>query len=186
MMRTTGALLTAMLLLSACGKQAGTGNEGNEAGLDYAQQVSADVLPADMAKLPMKEFMGHVMQFGGDSIWKWQGFVTDATGEHALSPKNDKEWLEAESGALTLAELTNILLLPGRRIDDPEWDKAVARVRDVALRSAEAAKNKDYDKFFEIGGELDGACESCHIKFVPNFQAPPELKITTPPPGAAK
>ncbi|MBO9575414.1 MAG: hypothetical protein J7494_06745 [Sphingobium sp.] len=182
-MRATVALVTAALLLSACGKGQQAANESGDAALNYSQQVSADSLPADAVKIPMKEFMGHVMQFGGDSIWKWQGFITDSTGEHALQPKNEKEWTEAESGALTLAEITNILMLPGRRIDDPAWDKAVAGVRDVALRAAEAAKNKNYDKFFEIGGELDAACEACHVKFVPNYQAPPELKVNTPPPA---
>lgn len=182
-MRATVALMTAALLLSACGKKTEQAANGSGEALNYSQQASADSLPADAVKMPMKEFMGHVMQYGGDSIWKWQGFITDSTGEHALAPKDEKEWTEAESGAMALAELTNILLLPGRRIDDPDWDKAVAGVRDVALRAAEAAKNKNYDKFFEIGGELDGACEACHVKFVPNYQAPPEVKINTPPPG---
>jgi len=172
-MRKVGPFLIATLLLAACSPAP----EGNDA--DDRGEASA---AADPVKLPMKEFMAHVMQFAGDNVWKWQGSVTDASGERDLRPKTDKDWEDAESASLTLAEVTNMLLTADRRVDDPRWDAAVAKVRDVALREAAAAEKKDYDAYFEIGGELDAACESCHVHFAPGYTAPPELKLA-PPPG---
>ena len=179
-MRATAALISAMLMLTACGSKPQAANQAG-AGASNSGEAVGDAMGVDPVKLPLKEFMGHVMQFAGTNVWKWQGTVTDATGEHDLSPKTEKDWEDAESASLTLAEITNLLMLPGRRVDDPRWDKAVALVRDVALREADAAKNKNFPKYFEIGGELDGACESCHVHFAPGYTAPPELKLATPP-----
>jgi hypothetical protein len=174
-MRASYALLVATLLLSGCGSGGKSGNEAATAGNQAAVETDVgDALPSDFARLPMKEFMGHVMQFSGDQIWRWQGFINDEKGERSLFPKTDTEWEEAESGALALAEMTNILLLPGRRVDDPKWDEAVAGVRKVALEAAAASEKHDKDALFKIGGELDEACETCHVRFVPGYQGPPK------------
>jgi hypothetical protein len=181
-MRASNSILIAALLLGGCGAKT-TADAGNSAAPPVATTAAGDGshLPGDFAKLPMKEFMGHVMQNGGEGIWRWQGFVNDEKGERSLFPKNDKDWEDAESGALTLAELTNLLLLPGRRIDDPKWDKAVADVRAVALKAAAAAEKHDQDGFFAVGGELDEVCDNCHKQFIPNFVGP-----GAPPPADKK
>jgi hypothetical protein len=171
MMRAKLALVMGVALLSACGPKPGAGNEaGNEA-------AAEDTLPADFASLPMKDFMGHVMQFSADQLWKWQGYTSDATGEHSLFPKNDEEWTEAESAALTVAEVTNILLLPGRSVDDPQWAKFTADVRAKAQAAAKAALAKNEDQFFLAGSDLYEACKACHVKFAPNYTQPPEVTV---------
>jgi len=177
-MRMSKSVLIAVLLLGACGTKATQGNAAAPAAATASEESGH--LPADFARLPMKEFMGHVMQNGGEGIWRWQGFINDEKGERSLFPKDDKEWEDAESGALTLAELTNVLLMPGRRIDDPKWDAAVAGVRAVALKAATAAEKHDKDAFFAVGGELDEACDECHKQFIPNFVGPPSAS-----PGAS-
>ncbi|MBO9579937.1 MAG: hypothetical protein J7498_03515 [Sphingobium sp.] len=178
-MRMSKSVLIAVLLLGACGTKATQGNAAAPAATTASGDGSH--LPADFARLPMKEFMGHVMQNGGEGVWRWQGFVADEKGERSLFPKDDKEWEEAESGALTLAELTNLLLMPGRRIDDPKWDAAVAGVRALALKAATAAEKHDKDAFFAVGGELDEACDECHKQFIPNFVGPQSANPGAPP-----
>jgi hypothetical protein len=177
-MRGSKSILIATLLLGACGTKATQGNAAAPAATTASEDGSH--LPKDFARLPMKEFMGHVMQNGGEGIWRWQGFVNDEKGERSLFPKNDKEWEDAESGALTLAELTNVLLMPGRRIDDPKWDEAVAGVRALALKAATAAEKHDKDAFFAIGGDLDEACDTCHKQFIPNFVGPATGSVGAP------
>jgi hypothetical protein len=124
-------------------------------------------------KLPLNEFMPHVMQYAGDGIWKRQGYIIDKDGERSLFPKNDQEWEDAESASLALAEMTNVLLIPGRRVPDPKWDAAVLEVRKVAMQAAAAAEKKDPDAFFEAGGALDEACDVCHVQFDPSFKKSP-------------
>lgn len=177
-MRPSNGILIATMLLAACGTKSTSGNQasaGNGATPVAASSGSdeASHLPKDFAYLPMKEFMGHVMQFTANQYWKWQGFVNDKNGERSLYPKTDADWEEAESGARTLAEMTNVLLMPGRRIDDPKWDAAVAGVRKLALEGADAAEKHNSELMFKVGGELDEACDDCHKQFIPNFVGPP-------------
>ncbi|MBN8830482.1 MAG: hypothetical protein J0G94_07580 [Sphingomonadales bacterium] len=183
-MRTSGFIGAALLLATLAGcKSQGDANDirgadyaAEEGNLTFMEDVPADQLPPDTLALPMKEIMAHVFQFSGEGIWKWQGYINDEKGERSLFPKNDEEWEQAESAGLTLAELTNVLLLPGRRVDDPRWAKAVADVRAIALRAAKAAENKDEEAFFNAGGELDTACESCHLAFAPWSAKPHTLQ----------
>ena len=156
-----------VLALSACSKptHAGPAREADRTARPTPKAGDDAPYATD---LPMSEFMPHVMQYAGDAIWKRQGYVNDKTGLHSLYPKNDREWEDAESGARTLAEITNVLLIPGRRVSDPRWDSAVLAVRAVALRAADAAERHDEDAFFAAGGDLDEACDACHLKFDPN------------------
>jgi hypothetical protein len=156
-----------VLALTSCARspQAGSVPERTTSATSAGDNATYDT------SLPLKEFMGHVMQHAGDGIWARQGTIIDERGEHDLFPKNDREWENAESASLLLAELTNVLLLPGRRIDEPQWTQAAARVRAVARRAAAAAENKDRDAFFAAGGELDAACESCHVRYIPELAA---------------
>ncbi len=71
-MRASRTLLMAALLLSACGTRHAAGNAatgvvdgGNAATPVAAASEDGSHLPKDFARLPMKEFMGHVMQNGG-------------------------------------------------------------------------------------------------------------------------
>jgi len=161
------------VLLALAGCQKASKLEGDEAVEARAALLGpSDAAPYD-THLPMAEFMGHVMQHAGDGIWKWQGIILDKAGEHSLYPKNDEEWEEAESGALSLAETTNLLLLPGRRVADPAWDKSVDAVRKIALEAAKAAEKHDKSAFMAAGSQLDDACDSCHIRFDSNFQGAP-------------
>lgn len=170
-------MMVAACVLCSCSVAVGQASK-EKAALDAIHQGPSSIsLPADVNRLELKEMMAHVFQFAGDAIWKWQGYSVDAKGEHSLFPKTDEEWEQAESGALTLAELTTILLLPGRRVDDPRWGKSVAEVRAVALRAADAAERHDEDAFFEAGGDLDTACESCHLSFAPGSAKPGILQI---------
>lgn len=189
-MHRSGLVLAAMLLLAGCGKKDGNEMGGasyatEESNLTFMEDVPADQLPPDTINMPMKEIMAHVFQFSGTNIWKWQGYISDEKGERSLFPKTDEEWEQAESAGLTLAELTNVLLLPGRRVDDPKWAKAVADVRAIALRAAKAAEAHDEEAFFTAGGELDVACESCHLNFAPWSAKPQTLQAAGRVPPAA-
>lgn len=122
--------------------------------------------PAGQAKpeavLPITEFMAHVVAYSAQNLWNKQGWISDKTGTHSLFPKNEQEWTDAESAALTLSEVIGILLEPGRRLSFPGWDRHALRVRQIALEEAAAAEKHDADTFMSLGSELEEACEGCH------------------------
>src|SRR5580658_10010022 len=68
----------------------------------------------------MKTFMEHVLTPAATIIWMVNGLVIDEKGEHDLSPKSDADWEQIVTGAATLAEATNALMIP-QRVRDEEW-----------------------------------------------------------------
>ena len=73
------------------------------------------------AYVDMKTFMEHVLTPAAKIVWSVNGVVIDAKDEHDLAPKSDADWEQIVSGAATLAEATNALMIPQRALD-PEWN----------------------------------------------------------------
>jgi hypothetical protein len=115
--------------------------------------------------LPMNELMGHVLDPAADVIWASAGAEITAEGERDLSPIDAEGWLAVENAAATVAETGNLLLLPGRRVDDPVWIENARKLTELGLKTMEAAETKNQQAVFDRGGELYVACSNCHEKF---------------------
>src|SRR5690554_4023834 len=87
----------------------------------------------------MHDFMNNVMQPAAEGVWDRTGYLTDERGFRSLFPKNDEEWQKARTASLLVAELSNILSIPGRRVAERDWDAAVKGVRMTSLAAADAA-----------------------------------------------
>ncbi len=117
--------------------------------------------PPFQAYVDMKTFMEHVLTPAATVIWRTNGVVIDVNGEHDLSPKSDADWEAVVSGAATLAEATNALMIPQRALD-PQWNvyaKKLAAAADQVYRAAEA---HDLKTVAEVSDRLDGICAACH------------------------
>ena len=121
----------------------------------------AGPMPPFQAHVDMKTFMQHVLSPAAATIWKVNGVVIDAKGERDLSPKSDDDWEQVVSGAATLAEATNALMIP-ERARDPEWNRYVKNLADAADKAYRAAEVHDLKSVSEVSDRLDGICASCH------------------------
>jgi hypothetical protein len=131
--------------------------------LTAAPSISEDAaaMPPFQAHVDMKTFMQHVLGPAAASIWKVNGLMIDAKGEHDLSPKSDDDWEQVVSGAATLAEATNALMIP-ERARDPEWNPYVKKLADAADKAYRAAEAHDLKSISEVSDRLDGICAACH------------------------
>ena len=118
-------------------------------------------LPPFQAHVDMKTFMEHVLGPAAAIIWKANGLVIDEKGEHDLSPKSDDDWEQVVSGAATLAEATNALMIP-QRVRDPDWNPYVKKLADAANKAYRAAEAHDLQSVSEVSDQLDGICAACH------------------------
>ena len=89
--------------------------------------------------------------------------------EHA--PKTDEEWEYVEHGAIALAESANLLLLPGRAVDDGDWVRMTHALADAAVRARDAALAKDVDRLLDAGGVVYESCTTCHAKYLAPAQS---------------
>ena len=88
------------------------------AGVALSPSLGEDVGPPPFrAYVDMKTFMEHVLTPAAKIVWSVNGVVIDEKGEHDLSPKTDDDWERVVSGAATLAEATNALMIPERALD---------------------------------------------------------------------
>ena len=116
--------------------------------------------------LPMEEVMGHVVDPASWIFWRSSGEVTTLKGTESLLPKTEEGWLAAESGATTVAEAGNLLLIPGRAYPDKQWPQYVKAMQQAALKARDAASKHDGEAMFSTGGALYETCVGCHEKYV--------------------
>ena len=130
--------------------------------------------PADeQSQLPIKEFMGHVMQRNAEQLWQWTAEETDIHGDRSGKPVTQEDWESAESDALTLQQLSYALEHSAYRVPDPEWDRHLASFRAAASASADAAERKDFAALQTAGDRINEQCVACHLTFKPEIEAPP-------------
>jgi hypothetical protein len=121
----------------------------------------AAAIPPFQIHVDMKTFMQHVLSPAAAIIWKVNGFIIDEKGERDLSPKSDDDWEQIVSGAATLAEATNALMIP-QRAPDPAWNPYVKKLADAADKAYRGAEAHDLKAVSEVSDQLDGICAACH------------------------
>ncbi len=109
----------------------------------------------------LKTFMEHVLTPAATIVWRVNGLVIDEKGEHDLSPKSDADWEQIVSGAATLVEATNALMIPQRALD-PQWNFYAKKLAEAANKAYLAAEARDLKSISEVSDHLDGVCAACH------------------------
>lgn len=157
----------------------------------------------------VKQIMKGIVDPSSAAIWDAVSTESGPKGDIEKAPKTDEEWAKLEAQALTLAEVGNLLKMPGRQVaraeeansksqpDAPEltpvqieekinkdratWDKKADALRETATKAIAAAKAHDKDAVLNVGEEIDNACESCHkIYWYPDEKIPNVPASTAP------
>lgn len=161
----TGLAAVAALVLAAC-SGGGDGAASPTTGSTPAIAASAEFATG----LNGQELMAHVIDHSAFEIWGRQGWIYNAEGVEELFPQDEEGWLDAENAAATLAELANVLLLPGRippdADDADDWVRYAHELNRTSLVAMQTAEAQDKEAFFDAGGEIYVVCRSCHEKFV--------------------
>ncbi|WP_421838516.1 hypothetical protein [Novosphingobium sp.] len=125
------------------------------------------------APLPLPELMGHVMQRNAVQLWAWTETETDAGGTRSGEPRSAEAWEDAESDALTLRQLAQVLKAPPYDPGDPRWAKLASDLEAAASASADAAERKDVSALFKAGEAINDRCVACHLVFAPQLEVKP-------------
>lgn len=151
----------------------------------------------------IKDIMQAVVDTSADVVWLSVTATSTDKGLIETRPKTDEEWEKVRRGALTLAEATNLLKIPGRHVARPgeksetpgvelepsEMEELINKDRaafvqratalhDAAMLAVHAAEEKNADKVFEVGENIEQACENCHRQYwYPNEKIPELPKL---------
>lgn len=169
--------LTMGLFVLALGVEAQTRAGGN----------ASDFIP----RASIIEIMDAMVMSSADVLWNAVSVSVTEAGIVESRPETDEDWARLRWSAITMAEATNAILIPGRHVapegapapdpSDPSLKPAEieslinsnwaawaghAHVLEAAAQEAIAAIDaKDVDKLTDVGGTIDAACESCHLQF---------------------
>jgi cytochrome c556 len=83
------------------------------------------------------------------------------------------KWEAVENNALAIAEVADLLTLPGRKcsngldvpVTNPDWAKFVQQLRDAGMTAYAAAQTKNQDKMTDAADVMTTACKNCHDKY---------------------
>lgn len=166
MIRIATGLAVAVLLAASCSPKAPAADAAKPAAAGAADKTPFKI------DFEIKDVMDHVIDYNADSMWEKQGWDIDAKGEHPLFPTTEAEWTETANHAATLAEAAQVLMLPGRAVDNDRWVKQALKLHDAAMEEYRAIKARDTEKMFSIGSEIFIVCRDCHAMYILGEEPP--------------
>lgn len=140
----------------------------------------------------VKELMKYMIDPVADSLFNAVGTTVTKTGVVDIEPRTEADWEKIRIGAVSLAEGASLLKIrrpftpPGVENDssgpdavelssaqiaakverDPvEWNARIEALRNVALEALDVVKRKDVAELWDVGENLDKACEACHRSY---------------------
>jgi len=140
----------------------------------------------------VKELMKYMIDPVADHIFNAVGTHVTKDGMVDVEPKTAEDWDRIRIGAVSLAEAADLLKIrrpftpPGDQNNstgpnavelspaqitakverDPvEWNARIQAMRNVALEALDVAKRKDVAELWDVGENLDKACEACHRSY---------------------
>src|SRR5262245_4589407 len=161
--------------------------------------VSAREAPEYTASATIKDLMQAVVDPSADDVWLSVTTVASKAGTVETVPKTDEDWARVRHGAIRLVEASNLLIIPGRHVarpgekseapgvelepnemealilkDIPGWRNRAKALHEAGLAALKAADAKDPHGIFEVGEQIEEACENCHRNYwYPNEKIPP-------------
>ena len=146
--------------------------------------------PELAAEATIKDLMDAMVDPSAEYLFENIVEIVDEKGIIDKTPKTNEEWKQARRRALMLFEAPNLLVAPGRRVAAPgdkaeypevelhpeqiqtmidddrdAWVRRAKRLQDAAALALKAIDARDKKDLFDKLGDVDKACESCHLHY---------------------
>ena len=136
----------------------------------------------------IKELMDSTVDPAADTLWDSVRIIYTEKGMDERQPRTDEDWKAVRRSAITLIEAMNLIVMDGRHaatkgttpglgeLAPDEIDRRIAATRPAFTQLANALRNtglnalsaidrKDVAALLKAGGEIDSACEACHLTY---------------------
>jgi hypothetical protein len=138
----------------------------------------------------IKDIMDSMVDPSGEFLFESIQEISDEHGVTQKAPQTEQDWAEVRHHAVTLLEAPNLLVMPGRRVAQPnekperqeielaperiqqliDGDRAsfINRAKDLqgaARMAVKAIDARDKKGLLDALTVLDKACENCHLQY---------------------
>ena len=153
--------------------------------------------PPLRTSVAINEIMASMVEPSADALWNAVATNVTGAGADEKAPKSDKDWAELRGKALMLVEAMNLIVVDGRKVApagtksanpgaelEPAQIEALLaqdrhafvdlahNLQDTGLSALKAIEARDPEKLSDAGGDIDAACEKCHLEYwYPNKKA---------------
>jgi hypothetical protein len=185
---TCAGLVLLSVTITACSASKPTRTPAQTTDTPQAAALWGDLKPV----VSVKELMKYMIDPLADNIFNAVGSTVTKHGTVDVEPKTEEDWDKIRIGAVSLAEGAYLLKIrrpftpPGDENNstgpdavelsaaqitakverDPvEWNARIEALRNVALEALEVVKRKDVNELWDVGENLDKACEACHRSY---------------------
>lgn len=133
----------------------------------------------------LQEIMLAEVDPSADALWEAVEYISTPEGTQDRHPRTEEEWQTLRRSAVVLAEATNLLATPHRRVSDTNgspgaeelnmaeiqqrvdsgresFDQLAAVLRSASLSALAAIKTRNPEALMDAGAAIDAACEGCH------------------------
>jgi hypothetical protein len=180
----TGVVLVAAFTVSGCSTKPASETQPAE----KKPALIGEITPV----VSVKELMESMIDPIADNIFEAVWWDNTAKGVVEHRPTTDEDWEKVKVGAVTMVEGIELLKVPRpwtppgdvnnstgpnppelsptqmqAKLDkDPVlWTAKIQALRNVGLEVLEIVKKKDANALWQAGGDLDDACEGCHLEY---------------------
>jgi cytochrome c556 len=187
-MVTRAGLCLLCATIAACSSPTPTPTPTQTTNATQAAVLWGDLKPA----VSVKELMKYMIDPVADNIFNAVGSTVTKHGTVDIEPRTEEDWDKIRIGAVSLAEGAYLLkirrpfaaagdennstgpdaveLSPAQiaakvERDPVEWNARIEALRNVALEALEVVKRKDVNELWDVGENLDKACEACHRSY---------------------
>jgi hypothetical protein len=174
--------------IAACSSSKPTPAPANTIDPPQATALWGDLTPV----VSVKELMKYMIDPVADNIFNAVGSRLTKHGMVDIEPNTNEDWDKIRIGAVSLAEAASLLRIrrpftpPGDENNsvgpnavelspaqimakverDPvEWNARIEALRNVALEALDVVTRKDVSELWDVGENLDKACEACHRSY---------------------
>src|SRR6266516_3614133 len=181
-------LVVVSTAIAACSSSKPTPDATQATDASRAAALWGDLKPV----VSVKELMKYLIDPMADNIFNAVGTTVTRQGVVDGEPKTEEDWDKIRIGAVSLAECASLLKIrrpftprgdennrprpaavelspaqiPAKVERDPvEWNARIAALSNVALEALDVVKRKDVNELWDVGENLDKACEACHRSY---------------------
>ena len=185
---TFAGLVLLSAAIAACSSSKPAPTPAQTAGTPQPAALWGDVKPV----VSVKELMKYMIDPVADNIFNAVGSTVTKHGTVDVAPKTEEDWDKIRIGAVSLAEGADLLKIRRRftppgdennstgpdavelspaqitakvERDPVEWNARIQALRNVALEALDVVKRKDINELWDVGENLDKACEACHRSY---------------------